>query len=485
MPSSYTLADLMDHGFDDPVIARSLALENGSVVAPERVPEIFKRAVSRAARGSVSASFAATLKRLKRPLEIAAALIQAKYRALGAEKGVLGAPMTTVRACADQRGYVRVFARGVIYWCPATGAHEVHGDILIKYRELGAERSVLGYPITDERGTPDNEGRYNHFQAGSIYWTPRTSAHEVHGLIRRLWAEQGWERNAELGYPISDELIPNRAIGFSRPIPTGKIRPGVPADLIRFPAEALTPGMHVAPSADGHASRKTNAGAPAILNPLGTPTLGPIPDPILFGPNILNHLLSSVSEAAKEKAPSRNRYGDFENGVLFWKRGTDEAVQLRPWLQTAAGARMRLSAQEVVALAGVAIRASISRLGIDVLATAFAGTAPYSYDGAGVRNRRHRIQTQLFAAQQKMQGAVEIQVEASFDPIDRRVVGCLAGWHPLSAPTWLVRQLHSLLDTSLWKSFPLLAIPDQDGAPLPVLSVKTMADGDVSIFIEP
>jgi hypothetical protein len=69
---------------------------------------------------------------------------------------------------------------------------------------LGWERSFLRYPKTDETVTPDGIGRYNHFQGGSIYWTPLTGAHEVHGLIRDRWATLGWEQSA-LGYPISDE----------------------------------------------------------------------------------------------------------------------------------------------------------------------------------------------------------------------------------------------------------------------------------------
>ena len=53
----------------------------------------------------------------------------------------------------------------------------------------------LGYPVTDESGTPDHVGRFNHFEGGSIYWTPQTGAHEVHGAIRALWASLGWERS--------------------------------------------------------------------------------------------------------------------------------------------------------------------------------------------------------------------------------------------------------------------------------------------------
>ncbi|PEJ12640.1 hypothetical protein CN675_24440 [Bacillus toyonensis] len=96
-----------------------------------------------------------------------------------------------------------------IYWSPRTGAHEVHGAIRDKWAELGWEKSFLGYPITDELTTPDGVGRYNHFlhvgrlHEGSIYWTPETGAHEVHGAIRDKWASFGWER---FGYPITDEL---------------------------------------------------------------------------------------------------------------------------------------------------------------------------------------------------------------------------------------------------------------------------------------
>jgi len=64
----------------------------------------------------------------------------------------------------------------------------------------------LGYPVTDETGTPDGVGRFNGFQGGAVYWTPRTGAHEVHGAILSTWASLGWERSA-LGYPVSDEFV--------------------------------------------------------------------------------------------------------------------------------------------------------------------------------------------------------------------------------------------------------------------------------------
>jgi uncharacterized protein with LGFP repeats len=59
--------------------------------------------------------------------------------------------------------------------------------------------------VSDETTTPDGIGRYNHFQGGSIYWTPQTGAHEVHGFIRNKWAFLRWERG-RLKYPTSDEF---------------------------------------------------------------------------------------------------------------------------------------------------------------------------------------------------------------------------------------------------------------------------------------
>lgn len=42
------------------------------------------------------------------------------------------------------------------------------------------------------------------FTCGTIYWTPPSGPHEVHGQIRDLWAEMGRE-NSFLHYPASDE----------------------------------------------------------------------------------------------------------------------------------------------------------------------------------------------------------------------------------------------------------------------------------------
>jgi uncharacterized protein with LGFP repeats len=134
--------------------------------------------------------------------------IQAKWAAVGWERSALGYPTTDESRTPDGVGRFNHFQAGPIggsiYWTQATGAHQVHGSIRAEWAALGWEQSPLGYPVTDETGTPDQIGRFNHFQAGSIYWTLATGAHEVHGHIRDEWMALGWERSP-LGYPIADE----------------------------------------------------------------------------------------------------------------------------------------------------------------------------------------------------------------------------------------------------------------------------------------
>jgi len=132
--------------------------------------------------------------------------IRARWSSLGWEKSFLGYPLTDETTTPDGIGRYNHFQGGSIYWSPSSGAFEVHGAIRAKYAALGWEKSFLGYPLTNETTTPDGYGRYNHFQGGSIYWSPYTGAHEVHGVIRSHWASLGWEKSA-LGYPVSDELV--------------------------------------------------------------------------------------------------------------------------------------------------------------------------------------------------------------------------------------------------------------------------------------
>ncbi|HSP38906.1 MAG TPA: N-acetylmuramoyl-L-alanine amidase [Frankiaceae bacterium] len=127
-----------------------------------------------------------------------------RYALLGFESGVLGYPQNDVTTRPDGVGRYSRFDRGYIFYTPALGAHEVYGVVLDRWRALGFEAGVLGYPTTDPAPTADTVGVYQHFQNGSVFWSPATGPHEVRGAIRDRYSAQSWERGA-LGYPTSDE----------------------------------------------------------------------------------------------------------------------------------------------------------------------------------------------------------------------------------------------------------------------------------------
>lgn len=114
----------------------------------------------------------------------------------------------TPESVSAWNGRFQVFARdSSIYWHPNVDggtAHQVGGAIRDKWAELGWEREYLGYPTTDELPTRQPGGRFNHFQGGSIYWSPSTGAHKVLGEIRNYWGKNGWEKS-RFGFPVSEE----------------------------------------------------------------------------------------------------------------------------------------------------------------------------------------------------------------------------------------------------------------------------------------
>ncbi|GAC1649049.1 MAG: N-acetylmuramoyl-L-alanine amidase [Mycobacterium sp.] len=130
--------------------------------------------------------------------------IGAHYGALGGSAGFLGSPVTCEANDPTNTGRFNDFQGGSIYWSPASNAWEVHGAIRGHWLALGGT-SFNGFPATDESPTPNVFGRYNHFQNGSVYWSPSSGSYEVHGAIRDRWASLGWE-NSSLGFPISDEF---------------------------------------------------------------------------------------------------------------------------------------------------------------------------------------------------------------------------------------------------------------------------------------
>jgi uncharacterized protein with LGFP repeats len=137
------------------------------------------------------------------PREVHGAILM-RYRALGEAGSVLGFPTSDERIGAVPGTHLNMFANGTIYHSRATGAHEVHGRILAHYRSLGVERGFLGLPTSDEVSGQVEGVRLNTFQGGTIYFSRATRARSVHGAILAKYRQLGAEASV-LGLPVADE----------------------------------------------------------------------------------------------------------------------------------------------------------------------------------------------------------------------------------------------------------------------------------------
>jgi uncharacterized protein with LGFP repeats len=147
--------------------------------------------------------------------------IRDRWVAAGADKG-LGYPTSDETLNGDGVGKTVTFQKGSIVWSPASGAHGVWGPIGDVWAAAGDEHGPLGYPITDVGPTADRAGRYQHFQNGSIFWSQATGAQTLSGPIRDLWASTGYERGP-LGYPTTSTAATGDGVGGYEHFQNGSI----------------------------------------------------------------------------------------------------------------------------------------------------------------------------------------------------------------------------------------------------------------------
>lgn len=100
--------------------------------------------------------------------------ILAKFIAIGATNK-WGFPLTNesdINKGSSVIGKYSEFEGCTIYWSSGSGAFEVHGEIRLKYSEIGGPLSDLGFPTSDEKDIPNysGAGKINTFQKGSILW---------------------------------------------------------------------------------------------------------------------------------------------------------------------------------------------------------------------------------------------------------------------------------------------------------------------------
>jgi uncharacterized protein with LGFP repeats len=206
------------------------------------------------------------------------------------ERGALGYPTSDVLTAADGVGRYATFEQGSIFWSPSTGARAVLAPVQAAWTALGAEHGALGYPLTGMGVTADTVGRYQHFQKGSIFWSPSTDAHALVGPIKDLWASLGYERSS-LGYPTSDVTAAADGVGSYATFQRGSIfwSPKTGARVVQSPVLSAWTALGAEHGA------------------LGYPTTG-----------------TSVT------GDKVGRYQHFEKGSIFWSPSTNARAVTGP-----------------------------------------------------------------------------------------------------------------------------------------------------------
>ncbi|NEK87284.1 S8 family serine peptidase [Blastococcus saxobsidens] len=132
-------------------------------------------------------------------------VIRDAWSRAGWEGGVLGYPTTGTSCGLRDGGCFQHFQRGSVYWSPGTGSWLVDVATRGVWASTGWENGVLGFPVTDQRCGLPRGGCFVHFQGGSVYTSPESGTHVVMGWTRDAWAATGWE-GGSLGYPVEGRL---------------------------------------------------------------------------------------------------------------------------------------------------------------------------------------------------------------------------------------------------------------------------------------
>ncbi len=148
--------------------------------------------------------------------------IGGRWNALGAEKSTIGIATGPELCGIRDNGCWQQFQNGRIYWSANTGAWPVTGAIQQRWIADGSEYGTIGFPTGPELcGIRDN-GCWQQFQNGRIYWSANTGAWPVANAIANRWIANGSEYGT-IGFPTGPELCGIRDNGCWQQFQNGRI----------------------------------------------------------------------------------------------------------------------------------------------------------------------------------------------------------------------------------------------------------------------
>jgi L,D-peptidoglycan transpeptidase YkuD (ErfK/YbiS/YcfS/YnhG family) len=137
--------------------------------------------------------------------------IGSHWNTLGAVS-VLGLPVSKETCGQRSGGCYQKFAKGYVYWSPASGARAVRPGNYAKWVGVGGLPGPLGYPVSSETCGQPAGGCIQRFQGGAIYWSAGSGNWVTKGGIGARYAAAGSTRSG-LGYPTANEkCVPGQCI---------------------------------------------------------------------------------------------------------------------------------------------------------------------------------------------------------------------------------------------------------------------------------
>ncbi len=111
-----------------------------------------------------------------------------KWIEQGAVFGWMESPSLDPSCGLKNDGCYQDFQGGKIYWTSGTGAQPMKGEILKAWAQTGYEKGWLGYPTSGEQ--PSGDGVVQNFQGGWLFWSRAT------GVYGEGWPEASAARAA-------------------------------------------------------------------------------------------------------------------------------------------------------------------------------------------------------------------------------------------------------------------------------------------------
>lgn len=140
-----------------------------------------------------------------------------RFSEIGYEGSYLGFPVAGEKKMTKS-GVYQEFQGGLMYWQPGHPSRDVSNKIIDGYSKVGYDASYLGRPLNNTYCGLKNDGCWQLFEGGKVYWSPTSGSHDIHnGAVNNKYAELKYE-NGPLGYPTGSEVQTGKSCGIYKDV---------------------------------------------------------------------------------------------------------------------------------------------------------------------------------------------------------------------------------------------------------------------------